>query len=55
MLKNDFENQNFELFEKVFQNFGKSDDDIIFWKYAYFHYMHTWFYVQFDQKILKGL
>ena len=29
MLKNDFENQNFEIFDKVVHNFGKSDDDII--------------------------
>ena len=28
-LKNDFENQNFEMFEKVAHNFGKSDGDII--------------------------
>ena len=29
MLKNDFENQNFDVFKKVVHNFGKSDDDII--------------------------
>ena len=28
MLKNDFENQNFDIFDKVVNNFGKSDDDI---------------------------
>ena len=28
MLKNDFENQNFEIFAEVVHNFGKSDDDI---------------------------
>ena len=28
-LKNDFENQNFEMFEEVVHNFGKSDSDII--------------------------
>ena len=28
-LKNDFENQNFEMFEEVVHNFGKSDGDII--------------------------
>ena len=27
--KNDFENQNFEMFEEVVHNFGKSDPDII--------------------------
>ena len=29
MLKNDFENQNFEIFAKVVHNFGKFDDDMI--------------------------
>ena len=29
-LKNDFENQNFEIFEEVVHNFGKSDDDLIY-------------------------
>ena len=28
-LNNDFENQNFEMFEEVVHNFGKSDSDII--------------------------
>ena len=28
-LTNDFEDQNFELFEEVDHNFGKSDSDII--------------------------
>ena len=28
-LKNDFENQNFEMFEEVVHNFGKSDGVII--------------------------
>ena len=28
-LKNDFENQNFEMFKEVVHNFGKSDGDII--------------------------
>ena len=28
-LKNDFEIQNFEIFDKVVHNFGKSDDFII--------------------------
>ena len=36
-LKNDFENQNFEMFEEIVHNFGKSDSDIIYWKNAYFH------------------
>ena len=27
-LKNDFENQNFEMLEEVVHNFGKSDGDI---------------------------
>ena len=29
MLKNDFENQNFDIFDKIVHNFGKSGDDII--------------------------
>ena len=29
-LKNDFENQNFEMFDEVDHNFGKSDGDIIY-------------------------
>ena len=29
MLKNDFENQNFEMFKEVVHNFVKSDSDII--------------------------
>ena len=29
MLKNDFENQNFDIFDKVAHTFGESDDDII--------------------------
>ena len=28
-LKNDFENQNFEMFDEVVHNFGKSAGDII--------------------------
>ena len=29
MQKNDFESTNFEMFEEVVHNFGKSDDDMI--------------------------
>ena len=29
-LKNDFENQNFEMFEEVVHNLGKSDNDMIY-------------------------
>ena len=47
---NDFENQNFEIFEEIVHNFSKSDGDIIWWKNAYFHQMHTWFHVQIDKK-----
>ena len=28
-LNNEFENQNFQMFEEVVHNFGKSDSDII--------------------------
>ena len=30
MLKNDFESQNFAIFEDVVHNFGRSDDDMIY-------------------------
>ena len=43
MLKNDFENMNFAIFEEVVHNFGRSDDDMIQPKYAYFQYMQAWF------------
>ena len=29
MLKNDFEILNFEIFDKIVHNFGKSDNDMI--------------------------
>ena len=43
------------MLEEIVHNFGKYDNDNISWKIAYFHYMHAWFHVQIDQKILKGL
>ena len=43
------------MFKEVFHDFGKSDNDMIYWKNAYFHKMNTWFHVQLDQKILDGL
>ena len=36
MLKNDFESTNFANFEEVVHNFGRSDDDMIYSKNAYF-------------------
>ena len=30
-LKNDFANQNFEMFEEIFDNFGDSDGDTIYY------------------------
>ena len=30
------ENQNFEIFDKVVHNFGKPDDDIIYWNLCLF-------------------
>ena len=51
MLKNDFENQNFEVFAKVVHNFFKSDDE----KYAYFQKVHKWFHAELAQKILDSL
>ena len=35
-MKNDFETQHFEIFDKDVQNFGKPDAVIIKWKNAYF-------------------
>ena len=51
-MKNDFEYQNFEMFEEVVHNFGKSDGDII---YLVKICLLDAFHVQLDQKILKGL
>ena len=51
MLKNGFESTKFEIFVKVVHNFGRSDDDMIVWKNAYFHYIKTWFNAQLGQKI----
>ena len=36
IMKIDFEYQNFEMFEKLFHNFGNSDNDMIYCKNAYF-------------------
>ena len=55
MPKNYFESTNFDNFEKVVHKFGRSDDDMILWKNAYFHYMQTWFDAQLDQKILDSI
>ena len=37
MMKNDFENQSFPIFEEVVDNFGRSSDDVIKWKNDDFH------------------
>ena len=55
MFKNDSESTNFAIYEKVVHNFARSDEDMIYWKNAYFHYTHTWFHAQLTQKILDGL
>ena len=55
MPKNDFESTNFPNFEDVVHNFGRSDNDIILQKNAYFQYMQTWFDAQLDQKTLNGI
>ena len=39
--ENDFETQNFEIFDKVVHNFGKSDEVIIEWKNACFQQLQT--------------
>ena len=51
MLKYDFENIDFAIFKEVVHNFCRSDNDMIYWKNAYFQYIHA----QFDQKISNGL
>ena len=55
MPKNDFESANFANFEGVVHNFGRSDDDMIYWKNAFFQYMQMWFDAQLDQKILDSI
>ena len=55
MPKNDFTSTNFANFEGVVHNFGRSDDDMIKRKNAYFQYMQTWFDAQLDQKIMDGI
>ena len=36
MLKNDFESQNFAMFEEVVHDFGRTDDDIIYSKASFY-------------------
>ena len=48
MPKDDFESTNFANFGEVAHNFGRSDDDKIQCKNAYFQYMQTWFDAQHD-------
>ena len=48
MLKNDFESTNLANFEEVVHNFGRSDDDMILRKNAYFQHMQMWFDAQLD-------
>ena len=55
MIKNDLESQNFGIFEEGVDNLGRSGDDIILRKYAYFLKMHNWFHVQLAQKIVNGI
>ena len=55
MLKNDFKSTNFAIFKEVVNNFGRSDDDMIYWKNAYFQYISLWFDAQLDKKILDGI
>ena len=54
MLKNNFENKNFAIFEELVDNFGRTDNDIVK-KNAYFQLRHMWFHVQLVQKILNGI
>ena len=41
MLKNDFESQNFAIFEEVGDNFGRSDDEMILSKNEDAFFLHT--------------
>ena len=43
------------FFVSLIWSFGRSDNDMILWRNAYFQYMHTWFHVLSNQKILKGI
>ena len=57
MLKNDFENQNFVIFEELLNNFGRSDNDtngIEKSMVSTWHLVLLWFHVQLAQKILNG-
>ena len=53
MPKNDFESTIFANFEEVVQNFAWSDDDMIYWKNAYFLHMHTLFRSGFMSNLIK--
>ena len=55
MPKNDFECTNFANFEEVVHNFNSSDDNMFYWKNAYFQCMQKRFDAQLDQKVLDGI
>ena len=39
--KNNFDHTNFANFEEVVHNFGRSDDDMVYWKNAYIQYIYA--------------
>ena len=43
-LENDLEHKNFETFEEISHNFGKTDGDMTLFseKNVYFHYLDVW-------------
>ena len=43
------------MFEEVIHNFGKTDDDMIWWKNAYFNLYEYMVHAQLVQKILDGI
>ena len=51
-MKNDFENQNFDMFEEVAHNFGKSDSDISYEKMLSFTRCICGFMPNSNKKIL---
>ena len=55
MLKNEFENQNFEIFETFVDNFFRCDDDSE--KIIYFNYIDAYAvsFLAYKQKILNSI
>ena len=53
-MKNYFENQIFAIIEEVVNNFGRSNNDTVYWKVNDdFHQIHVWFHAQLAQKNIE--